>query len=70
MATGQIGVIGIHASVITVLEQEHGTELDLVPTRHLLATGGELCIDFLIGNYLRFIYLSIDNLKEYRLYIS
>ena len=28
---GRIGETGVHVSVITALEQEHGTELDLVP---------------------------------------
>ena len=37
METGQIGEIGAVVIVITVMEQEHGTELDLVPTHHLLA---------------------------------
>ena len=36
MEVGQIGGIGARVIVITVLEQEHGTELDLVPTQHLL----------------------------------
>ena len=36
MEIGQIGEIGAHVIVITVLEQEHGTELDLVPTQHHL----------------------------------
>ena len=40
--TGQIGVIGVRVSVITVLEQEHGTELDLAPTQHPLATEGSV----------------------------
>ena len=35
MEIGQIGEIGACVIVITVLEQEHGTELDLVPTQHL-----------------------------------
>ena len=36
MEIGQIGEIGARAIVITVLEQERGTELDLVPTQHHL----------------------------------
>ena len=36
MEIGQIGEIGARVIVITVLEQEHGTEQDLVPTQHLL----------------------------------
>ena len=38
MGVGQIGEIGPHVIVITVLEQELGTELDLVPTllRHVM----------------------------------
>ena len=36
MEVGQTGEIGARAIVITVLEQEHGTEIDLVPTQHLL----------------------------------
>ena len=41
MEIGQIGEIGVHVIVITVLEQEHGTELDLVPTQHLHVLAGE-----------------------------
>ena len=37
METGRIGEIGVGVIVITVQEQEHGTEPDLVPTHHLLA---------------------------------
>ena len=36
MEVGQTGEIGECVIVIIVLEQEHGTELDLVPTQHLL----------------------------------
>ena len=36
MEVGQIGAIGKYVIVIIVLEQEHGTERDLVPTQHLL----------------------------------
>ena len=36
MEVGQIGAIGKYVFVIIVLEQEHGTELDLVPTQHHL----------------------------------
>ena len=42
MEIGQIGVIGVRVSVITLLEQEHGTELDLVPTQHLRVSEGML----------------------------
>ena len=38
-----IGVIGVRVSVITLQEQEHGTELDLAPTRHLSVMEG-ICI--------------------------
>ena len=34
MEHGLTGITGAHVSVITVLEQEHGTELDLVQTPH------------------------------------
>ena len=37
----RLGVIGALVSVITVLEQEHGTEQDLVPTQHLLVLEGK-----------------------------
>ena len=37
MEAGQIGGTGARVNVITVLEQEHGTELDLVQTQHLFA---------------------------------
>ena len=36
MEVGQIGEIGARVIVITALEQEHGTELDLVQTQHRL----------------------------------
>ena len=36
MVVGQIGAKRQYVFVITVLEQEHGTELDLVPTQHHL----------------------------------
>ena len=42
MEIGQIGEIGVHVIVITVLEQEHGTELDLVPTQNLLVMGSKI----------------------------
>ena len=41
MGASQIGGIGVLVSVITVLEQEHGTELEIVQTLFLLATGGK-----------------------------
>ena len=50
MEIGQIGVIGVRVNVITVLEQEHGTELDLVPTQHLLATEGSVVKFIYEGN--------------------
>ena len=34
MEIGQIGEIGARVIVITALEQEHGTELDLATTQH------------------------------------
>ena len=34
-------MIGARVSVITVLAQEHGTELDFVQTQHLLVLGGK-----------------------------
>ena len=34
MEIGHIGEIGARAIVITIVEQEHGTEIDLVPTQH------------------------------------
>ena len=37
---GQTGSTGVHVNVITVLEQEHGTELDLVPTLLRLVMAG------------------------------
>ena len=36
MEVGQTGEIGARVIVITVLELEHGTELDLVQTQHHL----------------------------------
>ena len=35
MEVGQIGETGVHVNVITVLEQEHGTDPDLVPIQLL-----------------------------------
>ena len=35
MEVGQIGETGVHVSVITALEQEHGTDPDLVPIQLL-----------------------------------
>ena len=42
MEIGRIGKIGARVIVITVMEQEHGTELDLVPTQHLLVMEGKI----------------------------
>ena len=42
MEIGQIGEIGARVIVITALEQEHGTEQDLVPTQHHLVMEGEI----------------------------
>ena len=41
MVGSQLGETGVRVIVITVLEQEQETELDLVPTQHLLVMGGE-----------------------------
>ena len=41
MEHGLTGITGAHVIVITVLEQEHGTELDLVRTQHLHVLAGE-----------------------------
>ena len=49
--TGQIGVIGVLVNVITVQEQEHGTELDLVQTQNLLATEGSVVHSFPYRGY-------------------
>ena len=42
MVIGQIGEIGARVIVITVLEQEHGTELDLAPTQHHIVMEGKI----------------------------
>ena len=42
MEVGQTGEIGARVIVITVLEQEHGTEIDLVPTQHHLVMEGAM----------------------------
>ena len=42
MEIGRIGEIGAGVIVITALEQEHGTELDLVLTQHLLVLEGKI----------------------------
>ena len=44
---GLIGETGVRVSVITLQEQEHGTELDLAPTRHLSVTEGSFMHRFL-----------------------
>ena len=41
MVDSHLGETGVRVIVITVLEQERETELDLVPTQHLLVMGGE-----------------------------
>ena len=40
MGVGQIGETGVHVSVITALEQEPGTELEIVPIQLLFAMAG------------------------------
>ena len=40
MGASRIGETGVLVSVITALEQEHGTELEIVQTLFLLATEG------------------------------
>ena len=40
MEVGQIGETGVHVSVITALELEHGTELDLASIQLLIALEG------------------------------
>ena len=45
MEIGQNGEIGARANVITVLEQEHGTELDLVQTPHHHVLEGKMSDD-------------------------
>ena len=42
MEIGQTGEIGARVIVITALEQEHGTELDLVLTQHHLVMEGKI----------------------------
>ena len=42
MEVGQTGEIGARVIVITVLEQEHGTEIDLVPTQHHFVMEGKI----------------------------
>ena len=41
MVDSQLGETGVRVIVITVLEQERETELDLVQTQHLLVMEGE-----------------------------
>ena len=41
MVDSHLGETGVHVIVITVLEQERETELDLVLTQHLLVMGGK-----------------------------
>ena len=45
MEIGQIGEIGSRVIVITVLEQEQGRELDLVPTQCHLVMEGKITDD-------------------------
>ena len=40
MEVGQTGGAGVHVSVITAMEQEHGTELEIVQTQLLFAMAG------------------------------
>ena len=40
MEDGQTGETGVHVSVITALEQEYGTELDLALIQLLIAMEG------------------------------
>ena len=40
MEDGQIGETGVHVSVITALEQEHGIDLDLAQTQLPIAMEG------------------------------
>ena len=47
-------------SVITVLEQEHGTELDLVPTQLHLAMEG-----YKISNLVFFIFCDYHSYKTF-----
>ena len=41
MVDSHLGETGVHVIVITALEQERETELDLVLTQHLLVMGGK-----------------------------
>ena len=41
MVDSHLGETGVRVIVITVLEQERETELDHVPTQHLLVMEGE-----------------------------
>ena len=45
MEIGHIGEIGASVIVITVMEQEHGTELDLVQTPHHHVLEGKMSDD-------------------------
>jgi len=50
MEIGLIGETGVRVSVITLQEQEHGTELDLVPTRNLSVMEGSFMHYKIISN--------------------
>ena len=45
MEIGRIGEIGARVIVITALEPEQGTELDLVPTQHHIVMEGQITDD-------------------------
>ena len=48
METGRDGESGVSVSVITLQEQEHGTEPELAPTLLLLAMEGSLPLNLKI----------------------
>ena len=55
MEVSLLGMIGVLVIVITVLEQEVGPGLDLVPTQHLLVMGSKLhlILDFSYNLYIQ-----------------
>ena len=65
MVDSHLGETGVRVIVITVLEQERETELDLVPTQHLLVMGGEhinLCFCFMAERWLSFSEIKVSSI--------
>ena len=51
MVDSHLGETGVRVIVITVLEQERETELDLAPTQHLLVMEGDNSFHKIVSNW-------------------